>query len=134
MKVLNILVRKCVTLESFDKTVLFYENLLGQNVRLFFDYQEYQLKLAQIATILVIGGSAESLAPFVETEATFIVDEIEQYEKYLPTIGAVIRKASKKVPTGYNMLVSHPDGMLVEYVEHTNKHELDFLPTPKSIK
>jgi hypothetical protein len=34
----------------------------------------------------------------------------------------------KPVPTGWNMLVRHPDGMLVEYVEHRDKHPGDILP------
>ena len=128
MKILNIMVRKCVPLDTFTKAVVFYENLVNQKARLSFDYPEYQLKLAQVATILIIGGTEESLAPFIATDATFYVDSIKEYEVYLPSVGATIEKESQKVPTGYNMLVCHPDGMLVEYVEHTNKHELDFLP------
>ena len=128
MKILNIMVRKCVSLDDFDKTVDFYEHILKQQARLSFDYPEYQLKLAQVSSILIIGGNEESLAPFIETDATFYVDGIKEYEAYLPTVGATIAKASQKVPTGHNMLVRHPDGMLLEYVEHTNKHALDFLP------
>lgn len=46
MKVLNILVRRCVLITRFEETVSFYENLIAQTARLRFDYPEYDLKLA----------------------------------------------------------------------------------------
>ncbi|HEY0330345.1 MAG TPA: hypothetical protein VGC77_14770 [Rhodopseudomonas sp.] len=125
MKVLNILVRRCVPLQRFEAAVGFYEQLFGQSARLRFDYPERELKLAQVASLLIVAGSAQSLAPFVDTEATFLVDEIEAFAASLPGQGAAIERPLKAVPTGRNMLVRHPDGMLVEYVEHRDKHPAD---------
>ncbi len=48
MKVLNILIRRCVLIARFEDTVSFYENLIAQKARLRFDYPEYDLKLAQV--------------------------------------------------------------------------------------
>jgi len=124
MRILNILVRRCLPLDRFDEAVAFHETLIGQKARLAFDYPEYGLKLAQVASILFIGGTPESLAPFTATHATFLVDDIEDYARHLPTLGA-------EVPTGWNMLVQHPDGTLVEYVEHRDKHPADRLPEAK---
>lgn len=64
MKVLNILVRRCVLITRFEETVSFYENLIAQTARLRFDYPEYDLKLAQVGSVLLIGGTEQSLAPF----------------------------------------------------------------------
>jgi predicted enzyme related to lactoylglutathione lyase len=127
MKVLNILVRRYLPLEELDKTVAFYEALVGQKARLRFDYPEYNLRLAQVGSILFVAGTEKSLAPFVETQATFMVEDIESYAAHLPTIGAVVLLPPKPVPTGWNMLVRHPDGMRVEYVEHRDKHPSDRL-------
>lgn len=127
MKVLNILVRRCVPLERFDETVAAYESLIGQRARLRFDYPEHQLKLAQVASLLFIGGSELSLAPFTATHATFMVDDIEGFARQLPQQGAEVLEPPKSVPTGWNMLVRHADGMLVEYVEHRDKHPADVL-------
>ncbi|VEA99848.1 glyoxalase [Klebsiella pneumoniae] len=44
MKVLNILIRRCVLIARFEETVSFYENLIAQKARLRFDYPEYDLK------------------------------------------------------------------------------------------
>jgi predicted enzyme related to lactoylglutathione lyase len=128
MKILNILVRRYLPLDRFEASVSFYEKLIGQKARLRFDYPAYQLKLAQVASILFIAGTDDSLVPFVGTHATFMVDDLQAYANYLPTVGAEILRPPKVVPTGWNMLVRHPDGSLIEYVEHRDKHPADELP------
>jgi predicted enzyme related to lactoylglutathione lyase len=128
MQILNILVRRYLALEQLDDAVAFYEALIGQKARLRFDYSQYRLKLAQVASILFIAGTEDSLAPFIATQATFMVDDIAAFAAHLPTVGGEILKALKPVPTGWNMLVRHPDGMRVEYVEHREKHPSDQLP------
>lgn len=125
MNVLNILVRRCLPLADFDLAVSFHESLIGQRARLRFDYPEYDLRLAQVANMLFIGGTAESLAPFTATHATFLVDDIRAFATALPARGAEILEMPRDVPTGWNMLVRHPDGTLVEYVEHREKNPAD---------
>ncbi|MES2338887.1 MAG: VOC family protein [Pseudomonadota bacterium] len=127
MRILNILARRCLPLERFDAAVMFHETLIGQRARLRFDYPEYDLKLAQVASLLFIGGSAESLAPFAATDVTFLVDDIAGWQRHLPGMGATIVEPVKIVPTGWNMLVRHPDDTLVEYVEHRDKHPDDVM-------
>lgn len=90
MKVLNILIRRCVPIAHFEETVSFYEHLISQKARLRFDYPEYDLKLAQVGSVLLIGGTEQSLAPFRATEATFLVNDITAWEKHLPSTGATI--------------------------------------------
>ena len=66
MKVLNILVRRCVPFELFDTAVTFHEQLIGQRARMRFDYPAYNLKLAQVASILFIGGNEQALFLIVQ--------------------------------------------------------------------
>lgn len=127
MQVLNILVRRYLAIDELDVAVSFYETLIGQKARLRFDYPEYDLRLAQVASILFVAGTEASLGPFVETQATFMVDDIQAFAKHLPTVGVEILRPVKAVPTGWNMLVRHPDGMRVEYVEHRDKDPADRL-------
>jgi predicted enzyme related to lactoylglutathione lyase len=128
VKVLNILVRRYLPLDRLDAAVDFYEALIGEKARLRFDYHEYSLRLAQVSSILFVAGTEESLAPFVETQATFMVDDIHAFARHLPTVAAEVLRPIKPVPTGWNMLVRHPDGMRVGYVEHRDKHPADRLP------
>ncbi|MGY8707417.1 VOC family protein [Bradyrhizobium sp. 18BD] len=132
MKVLNILTRRHLALDELDAAVTFYETLIGQNARLRFDYPEYDLRLAQVASILFIAGTEQSLKRFTATHMTFMVEDIEAFAAHLPTVGATILEPPKPVPTGRNMLVRHPDQTLVEYVEHTDKHPADMLSSASS--
>ena len=90
-------------------------------------YPEYDLRLAQVASILLIAGTEQSLRRFTATHMTFMVEDIEAFAAHLPTVGATILEAPKPVPTGRNMLARHPDQTLVEYVEHNDKHPADVL-------
>ncbi|MDE9542788.1 VOC family protein [Xenorhabdus bovienii] len=125
MKILNILVRRYLPLEHFEDAVSFHEKITNKKARKHFDYDEYQLKLAAVSSILFIGGTEESLKPFTATNMTFLVEDIHAWEQHLPTIGAHVLEPIKTVPTGWNMLVRHPDNTLVEYVEHKDKHPED---------
>ncbi len=82
MKVLNILIRRCVLIARFEDTVSFYENLIAQKARLRFDYPKYNLKLAQVGSVLLIGGTEQSRGSFRATEATFLVNDITAWEKH----------------------------------------------------
>ncbi|MGY4480096.1 VOC family protein [Bradyrhizobium sp. USDA 3364] len=128
MKILNILVRRYLPLQDLDRAVAFHETLIGQAARLRFDYPEYDLRLAQVASILFIAGTERSLKPFTATHLTFLVDDIDAFATHLPHVGATILDGPKPVPTGRNMLVRHPDQTRVEYVEHRNKHPADVVP------
>lgn len=118
MKISRILARRYLPLTDFDEAVTFHEDLLGQKASSRFEYDEYGLKIAAVSSILFVGGTAQSLKPFEGTHMTFLIDDIEAYARYLPRIGATITEAVKPVPTGWNMTVRHPDGTLVEYVQH----------------
>ena len=128
MKILNILARRCLPLEELDAAVAFYEALIGQKARLRFDYPEYDLRLAQVASILFIAGTDASLERFRAAHLTFLVEDLDAFAAHLPTVGAAVIDPPKSVPTGRNMLVRHPDQTLVEYVEHRDKHPADVLP------
>lgn len=53
-----------------------------------------------------------------QTQITFLVDSIDDFRNWLLGAGAVVLEEPKKVPTGRNMRVRHPDGTIIEYVEH----------------
>jgi predicted enzyme related to lactoylglutathione lyase len=127
MRVLNILTRSCLPLETFDAAVTFYENLIGQRARLRFEYPAHGLRLAQVANLLLIGGNTESLVAFTATNATYLVDDIQAYALYLPTLGVEVLRSVQAVPSGWNMLVRHPDGTIVEYVQHRDPHPADVI-------
>lgn len=119
MKILRTLARVCTT--SLDETVLFYENLTGTITVSRFGMPTIGLELAVVQDILIIGGTEDTLRPFRPTSATLLVDSLDEYHRFLTAHGAAIIRPPQVVPTGRNMIVRHPDGSIVEYVEHTTR-------------
>lgn len=116
MKVLKTLSR--IYVNDLNEHLDFYETLLDSKVELRFSIPEAGLELAQIGNILIIEGEKESLKPFRKTRATILVDSIEKFKTFLEEKGSQIIRGPSKVPTGINMTVQHPDGTIIEYVEH----------------
>lgn len=116
MKILGTLTRIYTT--TFDETLRFYEDLTGTKAGIRFTLPAAGLELAQVQDILIIAGTDDSLRPFRSTAATFLVDSLEEYYRFLTVHGATVIRPPQQVPTGMNMTVRHPDGTVVEYVEH----------------
>ncbi len=117
MKILQTLSRLYVN--DINSALEFYEELLGTPAAMRFEIPQIGLELVQIEGILLIAGSDEALKPFRSTQATFLVDSLDEFEAYLERKGAEILRGPDKVPTGRNMTVRHPDGSVIEYVEHS---------------
>lgn len=116
MKVFRALTR--IYVENLDSAVEFYEKLLGVKCDLRFLYSEVGLELASVGQFLLLCGSAEALKTFRDTQTTLIVDSVDEFKKFLERNETKIIRGPKIVPTGKNMTVKHPDGAIVEYVEH----------------
>ncbi|MEN6554031.1 MAG: VOC family protein [Methanobacterium sp.] len=118
MKILQTLSR--LYINDLNSALEFYGELLGSPAAMRFKIPQIGLELAQIENILLIAGSDEALKPFRSTQATFLVDSLDEFRAYLEEKGAEIIRGPDKVPTGRNMTVKHSDGSIIEYVEHSN--------------
>ncbi len=115
MKVRQAYVR--VYVRDLNTSRPFYEQLLGEAASAQFTYEAAGLELAVIGPILTLAGTDQALAPFRETRATFIVDDVQEFHDHLAGAGCRIIREMAKVPTGMNLTVQHPDGTLIEYVQ-----------------
>jgi len=118
MEIYNIINRVFVVPGMMEETISFYEELTGEKAGMRLDYTQMRLQLAQVGRFLIIAGEENDLAPFIKTSLTLLVDSIEEYKNFLESSGAEILEPPKVVPTGINMRVKHPDGLIAEYVEH----------------
>lgn len=118
MRILGVLTRVYLRPDSLEGTIVFYENLFGESCQLRFFYPAMNLELARVENILMIAGPEDVLEALKETRSTFLVDDLDSFEQHLEQCGAQILSRPKVVPTGRNMRVQHPDGLVVEYVEH----------------
>ncbi|GCE45768.1 hypothetical protein EI42_02813 [Thermosporothrix hazakensis] len=121
MKILSTLLRVYLKAEHLDESIAFYEKLYSQPCTLRFQYAEMGLELAQVGSMLLIAGSEQALAPFRATQATYLVDSLEAFRSVLLEAHGEILKEPQRVPTGMNMLARHPDGTIVEYVQHVKE-------------
>jgi len=121
MKVLQTLSRLYVN--DLNSALELYEELLGIPAAMRFQIPQIGLELVKIGDILLIAGSEEALKPFRSTQATFLVDSLDEFRAFLDEKGAEVIRGPDKVPTGRNMTVRHPDGSVIEYVEHSKTPE-----------
>lgn len=117
MKVLQTLVRIYLSPEALNPTLAFYEDLFREKCRLRFAHSAARLELAQVGNVLLLAGTEEALRPFRSTTATFVVDDLAEFQEFLLRSGATVLSDPTDVPTGRNMRVGHPDGLVVEYVQ-----------------
>ncbi|SUA44922.1 Uncharacterised protein [Nocardia africana] len=75
------------------------------------------LRLASIGQILIVAGDDTILAPYRATQATVIVDDLDQFHAALLTSGADIVREPQTVPTGRNLTARLTPEVQIEYVE-----------------
>lgn len=122
--ILEVYTRIFVSFAKLDETLTFYKNLLNGEETLHFSYPEKNLHIAAVSSpklsMLIIAGEEESLKPFRATQLTIKVSSLDQYIDTLITRGSEQLESVQKTPTGEKTRFRHPDGAVVEYVEHRN--------------
>ncbi|MEH2014050.1 hypothetical protein [Nostoc sp.] len=61
--------------------------------------------------------AAEALSLFKSTQATFLIDSLNDFRRTLIQQRGVILAKPNKVPTKINMRPMHPDETIIEYLE-----------------
>jgi hypothetical protein len=113
--------------ELLEPTIAFYEALTGGSCSLRFPFRERGLELASVsspvASFLIIAGAPDAIAPFRATLLTVLVENIDAVAETLVPLGAVVLQRVTPVPTGFQTRLRHADGLVVEYVQHTEAAE-----------
>jgi hypothetical protein len=107
-----------VYVNDMNSAIDFNEKLTNEKCADRFEYKQAGLEIARVNSILLIAGTDKALEPFKRTSATFLVDSVFEYRDFLKQNGALILNDTKQVPTGFNMIIQHKDGIIIEYVEH----------------
>ena len=121
--ILETFTRVFVEPDALDAAIAFYVALLGGRQTLRFDYPAYGLELAQVSSphlsVLLIAGPAEKRRPFEATRLTMLVAALEPCVARLREAGAEQLEPIQPTPVGRKTRFRHPDGLIVEYVDHT---------------
>ncbi|MFI6688118.1 VOC family protein [Streptomyces sp. NPDC050485] len=103
----------------------FYEEVLGVERDMWFSYPEKGLALATVGGFLLVEGADHDVAPFLDVDGTLLVDDASAHLARLTARGAEVLEPLHQVPTGSGFTARHPDGTVIEYVEHR--------PTPEGL-
>jgi catechol 2,3-dioxygenase-like lactoylglutathione lyase family enzyme len=121
--ILEAFTRAFVDSSALDASVAFYKALLSSEQTLRFAYPETGLELAAVSSpqlsVLIIAGPPEKRAPFEATRLTIKVDALEPSLAVLKAAGAEQLEPIQQTPVGRKTRFRHPDGLTVEYVDHT---------------
>lgn len=95
-----------------------YERVQGVRRDMWFTYPELRLALAVVGGFLLVEGEAADLAPFRGVHGTLLVNDAGAHLRRLLAEGGEVLDPLRPVPTGSGFTARHPDGTVVEYVEH----------------
>ena len=112
--------------DALEPTCAFYSDLLGGEETMRFAYPEKGLELAAISSprlsVLIIAGPPEKRRPFEATRLTIKVEALEPVLDLLVKAGAEQLEPIQPTPVGRKTRFRHADGLIVEYVDHAQKH------------
>ncbi|MBT2444156.1 hypothetical protein J7E93_29515 [Streptomyces sp. ISL-36] len=95
-----------------------YERVQGVERDMWFTYPAARLALAVVGGFLLIEGEPADVARFREVDGTLLVDSAGAHLERLTAEGGEVLDPLHAVPTGAGFTARHPDGTIVEYVEH----------------
>jgi len=115
---------------ELDTLVSVLASLVGEPVEARFSMPN-GLELAMIGRVLVVAGDEQTLAPVRATQATLVVDDLDECQAMLSAADAQLVRGPHDVPTGRNLTARLADGVQVEYVEW-NRAQWERVNTPDS--
>jgi len=121
--ILETFTRTFVDADALDASVAFYKDLLSGEQTLRFAYPATGLELAAVSSsklsVLIIAGPPDKRAAIETTRLTVRVDKLEPYVAVLRAADADQLEPIQPTPVGRKTRFRHPDGLVVEYVDHT---------------
>ncbi len=98
--------------------VNFYRDLTGAAPDMDMDFPEANLHVVAVGPFLILELVAEDRGLAAETTVTVLNADLEAAAERAIAAGAVLVQARWQSPPGPGMRLRHPDGLLVEYLEH----------------
>lgn len=129
MPAISIFLRVFVAPAEQEAAVSFYEQVLGAPRRPAMCAAGLGLRIVPVGTVLVMAGDEAALAPVRRTSATVLVSSLAAAVDELVAAGASIERQPTESGTlttddgvpvvrATNAFAVHPDGLVVEYVQH----------------
>jgi predicted enzyme related to lactoylglutathione lyase len=92
--------------------------LTGQVIDMDMDVPEFGLHIVAIGGFLIIELDRSTRPDAIATAATVLVANLDQAVAERVAAGAEVIQERRSAPVGAGARLRHPDGLIVEYVEH----------------
>jgi predicted enzyme related to lactoylglutathione lyase len=112
-------------------TVRFYEQLTGTRLDMDADIPQAGLHVVAVGSFLVLELDAEQHGLAAETAVTVLNADLDKAVARQVAAGAEIVQERWESPVGPGARLRHPDGLIVEYVEHRPGGEDASTPGPE---
>jgi hypothetical protein len=117
MRILKVMARAYAPQGRFGATIEFYEHLFGEHCELRFSLPALGVEVATVGSMHLFAGVEDKLEPFKLPLATFWVDSVANTQEALNRLGAEVLLGPQSGLGGSFMIVKHPDGLVVEYID-----------------
>ena len=123
------LCRVLATPGELTAVVGFYSTLTGVDPDMDMAWPEVGMHIVAIAGFLILELDPEAHPAAAAAQATVIVAELATAVHQAVEHGATVLEAAHPAPVGAAARLRHPDGLLVEYLEHRpNANDVDTAP------
>jgi hypothetical protein len=107
--------------EQFEQTVHDYEKLTGATLDMYLDARDLGIQIAAVGAFLIVAvdpGQPERLELVRNTAVSMVFPELDSAIEAGRAIGAEVVTEPFATPVGRGARLRHPDGVIVEYLEH----------------
>jgi hypothetical protein len=119
MQILKVMARAYSPPERLGAMIEFDEHLIAERCNLHFPLPALGVEIATVGSMHLLAGLEDKLKPFKLALVTFWVDSVASAQEALNRSGAETLLEPERGPGGSFMIVKHPDGLVVEYVDQT---------------
>lgn len=117
MIIYKVFTRSYVRHEQLEAAIAFYEELTGEKCGLRYEHEREGIRAAVVQGTHIVAGAEAGLYDHPEIRATYLVDRVTDFIDMLLRLGSEIVEEPVRAPQGHSMIVRHPDGLMVEYVD-----------------
>jgi predicted enzyme related to lactoylglutathione lyase len=113
------------------ETVRFYEQLTQERLDMDMDIPEAGLHVVAVGSFLILELDAEQHGLASQTTVTVLNADLDQAVARQVAAGAEIVQERWEAPVGAGTRLRHPDGLVVEYLEHRPTNDDVSKPGPE---
>jgi predicted enzyme related to lactoylglutathione lyase len=100
-----------------NDAIPFYEKLVGVPCETRWESPDLNLEFAVVGQFVLVAGADEALASVSDIHSIVMVDSLQEFQEFFANNGVQILRGPITNPIGTLLIVKHPDGQVIEYME-----------------